>query len=103
MKTLHLAALLFAACSAAALAQEPAPDAAAPPPEAPAPDSGPPAVQYGPIVEPAKTAPVAADAAAEPAPKRRAHRNLPGPQADLRNCLDLKSNEDIIRCSEGRH
>jgi len=63
-------------------------------------------VQYGPLIEPAKMpagAPAAADASsAEPAPKPRAHRNLPGPQADLRNCLDLKSNEAIIRCSEGR-
>jgi hypothetical protein len=48
----------------------------------------------------AKPSPAADDAAKAAAPKLQMARANPGRNVDLRHCLDLGTNSEIIRCAE---
>lgn len=53
---------------------------------------------------PAATEAVSAPAKMESRTRQKAYKHRPGrlPRGDLRHCLDLSSNEEIIACAEGR-
>lgn len=56
------------------------------------------------IYSPAATETVSTPAKTETRARQKAykHRHRRLPQGDLRHCLDLSGNEEIIRCAEGR-
>lgn len=57
-------------------------------------------MMYGPAATETKSAPAKMETRA----RQRGYKHRPGrlPQGDLRHCLDLSGNEEIIACAEGR-
>lgn len=57
---------------------------------------------YGPAATQAEAQ--SAPASMETRSRKRAYKHRPGrlPKGDLRHCLELDTNEAIIRCAEGR-